>query len=68
MTLRGYYDALPDACHPKTDFVNEVAIEAGVSVQTVRNWIRYGMRPSRYEHVELLSRKTGIAINDLWKD
>ena len=68
MTLKGYYSQLPDATHPKTDFVNEVAIEAGVSAATVRNWVIYGMRPQNKNHVEILSRKTGIAVEDLWED
>ena len=68
MTLKGYYVHLPDANHPKTDFVNEVAIEAGVSAATVRNWVIYGMRPQNKSHIEILSRKTGIAVEDLWED
>ena len=68
MTLKGYYSQLPDATHPKTDFVNEVAIEAGVSAATVRNWVIYGMLPQNKSHVEILSRKTGIPVEDLWED
>lgn len=68
LTLKGYYLQLPDANHPKTDFVNEVAVEAGVSAATVRNWVIYGMKPQNKSHVELLSRKTGIAPEDLWQD
>jgi len=68
MTLKGYYLQLPDANHPKTDFVNEVAIEAGVSAATVRNWVIYGMKPQNKSHVELLSRKTGIPVENLWED
>lgn len=68
MTLKGYYSQLPDASHPKTDFVNEVAIEAGVSAATVRNWVIYGMKPQNKSHIEILSRKTGIPVEDLWED
>lgn len=68
MTLKGYYMQLPDANHPKTDFVNEVAMEAGVSAATVRNWVIYGMRPQNKNHVEILSRKTGIPMEDLWEN
>ena len=68
MTLRGYYTQLPGANHPKTDFVNEVAIEAGVSTATVRNWVIYGMKPQNKSHVELLSLKTGIPVENLWED
>lgn len=68
MTLKGYYQQLPDANHPKTDFVNEVAMDAGVSAATVRNWVIYGMRPQNKNHVEILSRKTGIPVENLWED
>lgn len=68
MTLRGYYVALPNASHPKTDLINEIAIEAGVSHATVRNWVKYGMRPQNREHIEILVRKTGIPAEDLWED
>jgi hypothetical protein len=68
MTLKGYYLQIPDASHPKTDFVNEIAIEAGVSVATVRNWVVYGMKPQNKKHIEILVRKTGIPAEDLWED
>lgn len=68
MTLKDYYSNLPDASHPKTDFVNEVAREAGVSVGTVRNWLIYGMKPQNRKHVDILVRKTGIPVDELWKD
>lgn len=68
MTLKGYYLQLPNANHPKTDFVNEVAMEAGVSAATVRNWVIYGMRPQNKNHMEILSRKTGIPVENLWEE
>lgn len=68
LTLRGYYLALPNASHPKTDLINEIAIEAGVSAATVRNWVKYGMRPQNKEHIDILVSKTGIPAEDLWED
>lgn len=68
MTLKGYYLQLPNANHPKTDFVNELAMEAGVSVATVRNWVIYGMKPQNKNHIEILVRKTGIPAENLWED
>ena len=68
MTLKGYYSQIPDASHPKTDFVNEIAIEAGVSVATVRNWVVYGMKPQNKKHIDILVRKTGIPAENLWED
>lgn len=68
LTLKGYYLQIPEASHPKTDFVNEIAMEAGVSSATVRNWVIYGMKPANKKHVEILSRKTGIPAEDLWDE
>ena len=68
MTLKGYYMQLPEASHPKTDFMNEIAMEAGVSVATVRNWVIYGMKPANKSHVDILVRKTGIPAEDLWAE
>lgn len=68
LTLKGYYLQIPEASHPKTDFVNEIAMEAGVSVATVRNWVIYGMKPANKKHIEILSRKTGIPADELWED
>lgn len=68
MTLKGYYQQLPDANHPKTDFVNEIAIEAGVSVATVRNWVIYGMKPQNRSHIDILAAKTGIPASELWEE
>ena len=68
MTLKGYYMQMPDATHPKTDFMNEIAAEAGVSVGTVRNWVIYGMKPQNKAHVDILVRKTGIPAEQHWED
>lgn len=68
MTLNDYYSALPYASCPKTEFMNEVAKECGVSLSTVRNWIRFGMRPNNPKHIEILSRLTGIDAEYLWKN
>lgn len=68
MTLRGYYDELPDAVYPKTNFINEVVRKTGVSAATVRNWISYGMKPANENHIKVLSELTGIPSEKLWAD
>ena len=68
LTLKSYYLQLTETSHPKTDFVNEIAMEAGASVATVRNWVIYGMKPANKKHIEILSRKTGIPADELWED
>ncbi len=66
ITLKGYYEKLPKATHPKSDFLINVASRCGVTVQAVRNWIKYGMKPNNPEHVAILSEMTGIDANNLW--
>ena len=68
MTLKGYYMSLPDASHPKTDFMNDVARKCRVSVGAVRGWIFYGLKPQNKKNVEILARMTGIPATELWED
>lgn len=67
MTLQGYYDDLPDAEYPKTNFINSVVSKTGVSAATVRNWIFYGMKPANDKHVSVLVELTGIPAEELWE-
>ena len=67
MTLRGYYEGLPDATCPKTDFINEIASKTGVTSSTVRNWIFYGMKPANENHINILVEVTGIPKAELWE-
>lgn len=66
ITLEGYYERLPKATYPKSDFLIGVASRCGVTVTTVRNWIRYGIKPNNPEHVAILSEMTGIDACNLW--
>lgn len=68
MTLKDYYLNLPNSKHPKTDFLNEITSRTGVSFNTARNWVRYGMKPNNHEHISVLSEITGIPTKDLWND
>lgn len=66
MTLKGYYDGLPQSSFPKTEFIKAVAEKTGVCTATVRNWIAYGMKPYNVEHINILSEMTGIPKEELW--
>ncbi|MBQ8969237.1 MAG: hypothetical protein IJ064_05855 [Bacteroidaceae bacterium] len=68
MTLKGYYRNLPDAVHPKTDFITRIMSECGVSFTTARNWVMGITRPFNPDHVQRLSAITGIAAEDLWEN
>ena len=65
--LEGYYDGLPEATFPKTDFVNEIATDCNVSVATVHNWLHGKTKPEKEEHRQYLSKKTGIPVEDIWE-
>lgn len=68
LTLKGYYQKLPIRNAPRYDFISEVASRCHVTLNTVRNWILYGIKPQQRCHVEILSELTGIKENDLWAD
>lgn len=66
ITLQGYYAKLPEATYPKSDFIKEVANRCNVTATTVRNWIKYGMKPNNPEHIRILVDYTGIPAENLW--
>lgn len=67
ITLKDYFNGLPKATFPKTEFINKIAAMTGVSYQTVRNWCIYGMKPANEEHVKALVKVTGIPKEELWE-
>lgn len=67
MTLEGYYKSLPEATYPKSNFIIEVAHRCGVTVTSVRNWIKYGIRPNNPDHIKIISEITGIPEAELFK-
>ena len=67
ITLQDYYENLPDAEYPKTNFINSVVSKTGVSAATVRNWIFYGMKPANENHIDVLVEITGIPAEKLWE-
>lgn len=68
ITLKGYYNNLPEPTYPKSEFINKVAIACGVTVTMARNWVLYGMKPKKTEHIKFLSKITGIPEHNLWID
>lgn len=62
--LKEYYEGLAN----KTAFVNEVCYKTGRSSATIRNWIKYGMKPNDSADVKILSEVTGIPENKLWSN
>ena len=67
ITLESYYRGLPKATYPKSSFIALVASKCEVTHITVRNWIKYGMRPNNPAHIKILSEITGIPEEELFK-
>lgn len=67
MTLSSYYEKLPKATAPKTDFVKKVAERCGVDIGTVRFWIKGRSKPSRLEHLDILAEETGLHAEELFQ-
>lgn len=68
MTLKGYYDALPEPTVPKREFVLEIMQKCHVVETTAFNWISGRTRASDPRHLAVLSQITGIKQEDLWQD
>lgn len=67
MTLKGYYDSLPRARYPKTEFINRIVCECGVTSTTARNWIAGFTKPSEDTQKVAICKITGIPYETLWK-
>lgn len=68
LSLRAYYNCLPDPTLPKREFILEVMTRCKVAETTVFNWISGRTRASDPKHIAALSEITGIAAEDLWSD
>jgi len=68
MTLKSYYESLPEPTAPKTEFVRKIAKLCEVGEPTVRLWIRGLWKPSNPEHIAIISKETGITADDLFNE
>lgn len=68
LTLKGYYEGLPEPTRPKREFILEIVMRCKVAETTVFNWISGRTRASDPKHIAALSEITGIPAEDLWKD
>ncbi len=68
MTLKGYYDGLPEPTKPKNDFIMEIVRKCGVRETTVYNWISGRTRPTDAKHIAVLCDVTGLKEEQLWTD
>lgn len=68
LALKDYYERLPKATFPRTNFINEICSACGVSFSTARNWV-LGISSPKYpkEVGDKLSKITGIPQTELWQ-
>lgn len=65
-SLSIFYESLPEASYPKTEFVTKVANACNVHIATARNWVLGNTKPVDSAHVKVLSEMTGIPAGELW--
>lgn len=65
-TLKSFYEMLPNAAAPKTEFVKKVADRCGLDSGTVRLWVKGKTKPGKPEFLIILSEETGIEIEKLF--
>lgn len=66
MNLRDYYNALPDATFPKSDFYRKVIEHCKVTKNAVYKWLTGETKPHNQADRQFLSELTGIPVEDLW--
>jgi len=66
MTLKEYYDNLPEPTSPKSEFVREAAYKCGVAEITVKGWVKEKFVPSDPNARAYLAQVTGIPENELF--
>lgn len=74
LSLKGYYQSLPERVAPKQQLVEKIQAECkkmtGVcpTTSTVRNWVLYGIKPQKAIFIQAIINVTGIKKENLWKD
>lgn len=66
MNLAEYYENLPHTFSPKAAFVKELTNALGVTETAVRNWLKGRAKPADPEHVDYISKVTGITAEELF--
>lgn len=67
ITLRDYYNNLPDAkvIAPKSVLIGNIAEKCEVSLSTARNWCG-GFRPRKQKWIDAISEVVGIPAEELF--
>lgn len=65
--LQQYYESLSQERGTKAVFQQEVMKACDCSVTSIRNWCTGVSKASKYKHLRVLSKVTGISIDNLFK-
>jgi transcriptional regulator with XRE-family HTH domain len=65
MTLKDYYNNLPDSINPRREFREHLAKECGVSVITLYRWLSGEITPDKLK-MEKVAEVTGVPAEDLF--
>jgi len=65
-TLTSFYEGLPHASAPKTEFIKKIADRCGIDAGTVRLWVKGKTKPGKSEFLTILSEETGIEVERLF--
>lgn len=68
MTLKDYFDSIPESSSPRNEFIKKMMDKTGCPYSTVRSWFVYGIKPRDERVLEILQEETGIAPEDMWED
>lgn len=74
LSLKGYYQSLPERVAPKQQMVEEIQSEClrltgkRPTITSVRNWVLYGIKPQNAMYVQAIVNVTGIKEENLWLD
>lgn len=68
MTLKDYFDSIPEASAPRQDFLKKMMEKTGCPYSTVRSWFVYGIKPREERIIGILQEETGIAPEEMWQD
>ena len=68
MTLKDYFDAIPEASAPRQEFLKKIMEKTGCPYSTVRSWFVYGFKPREERIIGILQEETGIVPENMWED
>lgn len=67
MTLKDYFDSIPEASSPRQEFLKKMMEKTGCPYSTVRSWFVYGIKPREERIIGILQNETGISPEDMWE-